>query len=142
MIFIFILILLRNKIFNINKRCHRIPSVKKIKDLLEDVFRGNPIENHENPIEKNVQKDFVKVNINHMAVFQKMYLKKHYQIIIYATKKDFAYYQKKQSLSDYQMEEVLFYIARMQDYHQKKQVKKLNSVGSMKIKRILIIFLN
>ena len=42
-------------------------------------------------------------------------LKKHYQIIIYATKKDFAYYQKKQSLSDYQMEEVLFYIARMQD---------------------------
>ena len=30
-------------------------------------------------------------------------LKKHYQIIIYATKKDFAYYQKKQSLSDYQM---------------------------------------
>ena len=38
-------------------------------------------------------------------------LKKHYQIIIYATKKDFAYYQKKQSLSDYQIEEVLFYIA-------------------------------
>lgn len=35
-------------------------------------------------------------------------LKKHYQIIIYATKKDFAYYQQKQSLSDYQMEEVLF----------------------------------
>ena len=37
-------------------------------------------------------------------------------------KKDFAYYQKKQSLSDYQMEEVLFYIARMQDYHQKNLI--------------------
>lgn len=59
-------------------------------------------------------------------------LKKHYQIIIYATKKDFAYYQQKQSLSDYQMEEVLFYIARMQDYHQKISSMSLFQAGITK----------
>lgn len=59
-------------------------------------------------------------------------LKKHYQIIIYATKKDFAYYQKKQSLSDYQIEEVLFYIARMQDYHQKISSMSLLQAGITK----------
>ena len=59
-------------------------------------------------------------------------LKKHYQIIIYATKKDFAYYQQKQSLSDYQMEEVLFYIARMQDYHQKISSMSLLQAGITK----------
>lgn len=60
------------------------------------------------------------------------HLKKHYQIIIYATKKDFAYYQQKQSLNDYQIEEVLFYIARMQDYYQKISTMSLLQAGITK----------
>ena len=38
----------------------------------------------------------------------------------------------KQSLSDYQMEEVLFYIARMQDYHQKISSMSLLQAGITK----------